>query len=320
MKILVTGGAGFFGSAVVKSLEKSEIETVVLDDLSTGSLENLVGFQGHFIKGSILNDQDLLHALAGIDLVIHMAVKNVRESLTNPKLNFEVNALGTLKILENIRNLEIEKFIYFSSSEVYGNSARASLRANDFIMKPSTVYGVGKLSGEMLTRAFSESYGISHLIIRPFNVYGPDASKTTTGSELVTRFVYQRLAGRPFTIYGSGSQVRDLTYVDDAAKWVVELVNKYNSIEFKSINLGSGFTPTVLEVAKIVSEVIQTNTDVSYNFMEVRPGDIESLIPDLTETRKIIQLDVSTSIQEGILLVADKLKSSPELYLEDRNW
>ena len=320
MRILVTGGAGFFGSSVVKKLSKLQNDVIVLDDLSTGSLSNLNGFEGKFILGSILDDDTLKQSLIGVEAVIHMAVRNVRESLTKPLINFESNAVGTLKLLEKCRDFSVKKFIYCSSSEVYGNSGVDLLDADETLCRPSTVYGAGKLAGELLTKAYGETHALSYVIVRPFNVYGPNASKVNTGSELVTRFVHQRLSNEPFTIYGEGSQIRDLTYVEDSAGWIVEVLDKYESVKYKTLNLGSNFAPSVLEVANFVAAVLHPEKPLKFNFIDERPGDISCLRPNLEKTKLFLDLKSETSFETGLEIVAKSILNMPKFELEEKNW
>lgn len=320
MNVLVTGGAGFFGSSVVKHLEKRNYKVVVLDDLSTGSMDNLSTFRGEFVLGSILDSSLLEITLNNIDAVIHMAVRNIRESITAPINNFEVNATGTLLLLEKCKKKSINKFIYCSSSEVYGNAQQDFLDCEGTICRPSTVYGAGKYSGEILTKSYGETYGRPFVIIRPFNVYGPNASKQDKGSELITRFVFQRLRNLPFTIYGDGTQSRDFTFVDDSARWMVNILENYERVKYRTLNLGSGFAPSVYEVAQIISNLIRPDSPVNFQYMDSRPGDIQSLKPELSKTRQFIDLTTEYNFEQGVRIVADAFRNLSNLQIGDKNW
>ena len=325
MRVLVTGGAGFFGSHVVAMLIERGHGVTVLDDLSTGREENIAGIGARVILASVNDVAAVEAALEGADAVLHMAVRNVRESLTNPVANHLVNDIGTLTILETLRTRDGARpwFVYCSSSEVYGNTSSELLSDVTTVCRPATVYGASKYAGELLTHAYRETHGQPGCVIRPFNVYGPQASMAPTGAELVTRFIAQALRGQPFTVFGDGAQRRDLSWVSDAAAGLVRVVESGGSLSGLTANLGSGFAPTVLEVAHEVAKV--TGNGLHHiSWIENRPGDVRCLRADISTSVREFDYSAPTSLTTGIERLVGEFRSMIEAgALPDfppRNW
>ncbi len=207
-RVLVTGGAGFVGSHLVDALIAHGERVTVFDDLSTGALVNLT--EAHhrgdvqFVRGSVLDPQALDRAIVGCDRVYHLAVQCVRRSIGNPAESHAVNATGTLNALETARRYGIERFVYCSSSEVYGNSSEEPLHEDTTSCRPVTVYGAAKLAGELYAEAYRQTYGLPTQIVRPFNAYGPRNHVRGDLAEVIPRFVIRVLNGLPPVIFGSG--------------------------------------------------------------------------------------------------------------------
>ncbi len=176
-RALVTGGAGFIGSHLVDRLLDEGRAVTVLDDFSSGRRENLADAEKRrvrVIEGSVLDPAAVERAVDGCDRVYHLAVQCVRRSLGSPMENHEINATGTLRMLEAARRFKVQRFIYCSSSEVYGNGG-AELLTEDTLCAPVTVYGAAKLAGELYAKAYWQTYGMPTIVVRPFNAYGPRA-------------------------------------------------------------------------------------------------------------------------------------------------
>lgn len=221
-RALVTGGAGFIGSHLVDRLVGDGWQVTVLDDLSSGERENLEEARASgalsFVEGSILDPAACRAAAAGCERVFHLAVQCVRRSIGDPLHNHEVNATGTLNVLEAARAAGVGRFVYCSSSEVYGNASDGLLSEDAVICEPMTVYGGAKLAGELYAKAYLRTYGLSTVIVRPFNAYGPREHDQGDLAEVIPRFVIRVLNGLPPIIFGAGENGRDFTYVTEVAR------------------------------------------------------------------------------------------------------
>ncbi|MBL7118927.1 SDR family NAD(P)-dependent oxidoreductase, partial [Candidatus Bathyarchaeota archaeon] len=220
-KALVTGGAGFIGSHLAEALLKEGCEVTVLDDLSSGRIENIQPYQDQtgfsFVKGSIL-DRDLVkEVMSGVNVVYHQAaIRSVPKSIEMPSTVNEVNVTGTLNLLNEALAGGVERFIYASSSSVYGESATLPKR-EILPAVPASPYGTSKLAAEHYCRVFSKVYGLKTVSLRYFNVYGP---RQTYGpySGVIILFIGRALNSEPPVIFGDGEQTRDFTHVSDVVQ------------------------------------------------------------------------------------------------------
>lgn len=277
MTILVTGGAGFIGSALVRELAPDH-DVVVLDDLSTGSRANLDGCPGVTLRvGSILDAALVAEIVAGVDTVYHLACLGVRHSIHSPIQNHEVNATGTLTLLENARKAGVRRFVHTSTSEVYGTAITAPM-SEDHPTLPHTVYGASKLCGEALARAYHRTYGLPTVVVRPFNAYGPRSHHEGDSGEVIPKFMVRAMNGLPPVIFGDGTQTRDFTYVEDTAAGLIAAAESEAAIG-QTINLGSGTEDSVENLARLVlratgrDDLVPVHTDP-------RPGDVLRLVAD----------------------------------------
>ena len=302
MRFLVTGGAGFIGSHLVDRIVAEGHAVTVLDNFASGSPANLESASRtgrvEIVEGSILDQSALDRAIAGAEAVFHLAVECVRKSLGEPLPNHEVNATGTLMVLEAARRARVGRFIYCSSSEVYGNSSDKPLDEDSTICAPTTVYGAAKLAGEHYTLAYWRTYRLPGLVVRPFNAYGPREHDTGALAEVIPRFVIRTLNGLPPVIFGNGTQGRDFTYVTDTAEglWRAAMNDRMVGT---IVNLGWGRLITIRQVAETIIRQCGRN-DMTMQFAPDRPGDIHSLIADTRKARVQLGFTPVVDFPDGI--------------------
>lgn len=295
--VVVTGGAGFIGGHLVESLVGSGAAVTVIDDLSTGSIANLESCLSEidFVEGDCCRPEIAAH-VADAELVLHLAVRNVRASIRDPRENFRVNADGTLELLEAVRHGRQGRFVYVSSSEIYGTAAAGEF-SEETLPAPTTVYGAGKLAGELLTLAYNRTYEMDTVVIRPFNNYGPRSHFEGDSGEVIPKFILRALAGRPLLVHGDGSQTRDFMYVEDTADWLCELA-LMGSLRGGVFNIGYGREVTVNELAALVLD--RTGAVVPVQHVADRPGDLPRLLADVKLIRKYSDFKPRIGFEEGL--------------------
>ncbi len=294
---LVIGGAGFIGSALVRHLAQAD-PVRVLDDLSTGRIENLDGVAGvDFIEGSLLDDDLACRALKGASTVFHLACLGVRHSIHQPVANHEVNAFGTLKVLEAARDLGTARFVYVSTSEVYGTAEKVPM-TEDHPTWPHTVYGGAKLAGEAYTRAYHRTYGLPTVVVRPFNAYGPRSHHEGDSGEVIPKFIVRAKNGLSPIVFGDGQQTRDFTFVDDTARGIAAAGHRADAVG-QTINLGSGREITVLALATLVTAAAG-RPDLVPELHPARPGDVRRLMADSRKAADLLGWRPAVSLAAGI--------------------
>ena len=326
-RCLVTGGAGFIGSHLVDRLVAEGWAVTVLDDFSTGQRANLVDAQRGgdvlILNGSVLDLRAVEEAIAGCERVFHLAVQCVRRSLGAPLENHDVNATGTLNVLEVARRRRIRRFVYCSSSEVYGNCGDGLLDEGATVCEPATVYGAAKLAGEHYTKAYWQTYRLPAIIVRPFNAYGPREHMTGELAEVIPRFVIRILSGLPPVIFGTGENGRDFTYVTETARGLALAAN-CNALIGRAVNIAYGNMVTVRELAEAIARLCG-RADISPRFIEPRPGDIRALRADTRLARGTLGFVAELGLDEGLRRYIDWFRTThPDsaALLEDdiRNW
>jgi UDP-glucose 4-epimerase len=323
---IVTGGAGFIGSELVRQLAARGARVAVIDNLVNGKRENLAGLPGDRVT---LLEQDVRNAsayatlLREADVVYHLACLGVRHSVHSPIENHEVNATATLRLLEASRAAGAPTFVYVSSSEVYG-TARWVPMNEDHPTFPSTVYGGAKLAGEAYTRAFHRTYGYPTVVVRPFNTYGPRSHHEGDSGEVIPKFLLRCLAGKPMVIFGDGTQTRDFTYVSDSARGII-LAGTHPAAVGRTINLGSGVEVTINDLARAVAQVAgRSKAEIVHD--ESRPGDVLRLCADMSQARTLVGYEVEVPLAEGLTRLLEWYRAQgvpPEELLRNevvRNW
>lgn len=307
-KILVTGGAGFIGSNLVDALVK-ENRVVVLDDFSTGKPENLEQAQAtgrlRLVEGSIMDYALVKSLVKDVDVIYHLAVQCLRVCFDKPHYVHEINATGTLNLLEAAR-LEIpglERFIYCSSSEAYGTAKVVPMNEDTHPVEPTTVYGASKLAGELYTRAYFLTYGMPAMILRPFNTYGYREHYEGASGEVIPRFVIRILNDLPPIIFGDGSATRDFTFVTDTVESLMRAA-QCDAFIGQAVNLAYGQEVTIAQIAKLLLKLLgKDNLEIVWE--PERPGDVHRHYADVTRLQEGTGFKPSIAIEEGLKLYID---------------
>lgn len=250
-RILITGGAGFIGSHLAGRLAVNN-DVVVLDDFSTGSEANVPpGVE--LVEGDVTDEGLIGDLVADRDVIVHMAaMMGVRRTLENPLGVLQVNMEGTRTVLHAAAEAGVERMLFASTSEVYGDLAEPPYHEADE-MSPKTNYAVAKLADERYTQAFCESEGIDHTIVRYFNVYGPHQESSAYGY-VVPRFIELARKGATLPVHGDGTQTRDFTYIDDAVRSTSRALG--GSGVDGTFNIGTGNEVSIAELARTVVDVV----------------------------------------------------------------
>jgi UDP-glucose 4-epimerase len=326
MRVLVTGGAGFVGSHLVDRLVAHGEAVTVLDDLSTGQRAFLSDAQARgdvrLVVGSILDEDALARAFEGVGVVYHLAVRCVRASLGAPLENHEVNATGTLRVLEAARRASVRRFVYCSSSEVYGDAGAGRLSEDTTVCAPTTVYGGAKLAGELYARAYAVTYGLSVVVARPFNAYGPRSPAVGVRGEVLPRFVVRLLCGRRPQIFGDGLQARDFTYVEELAEGLW-LAQGSSLARGEAVNLAFGRAVTLRELSEVAARACG-RPDLTPELGQARPGDVPHLHADTRKARSLLGYEARVPLEEGVARYVAWLRAQhpdPSALLQDgQNW
>lgn len=300
-KIIIAGGAGFIGSHLVDALAANNRVTVI-DNLSSGKLDNI---RHHLDKGAVefvhadVTDLEQMRKLVkDSQIIFNLAVQCLRLSLSDPYLVHDVNATGSLNLCQAAYETGIERFIYISSSEVYGTAKTAPM-TEDHPMEPTTPYGASKLAGEAYARSYFLSFGLPVTVVRPFNTYGPREHLEGAYGEVIPRFVLRAMNNLPPIIFGDGKQTRDFTEVSDIVQGIV-LSAECDELVGETINIAAGCEVTINDIARIVLEVTGRSGELAPVYMEDRPGDVRRHYADISKAKRFLDFEARTAIEEGI--------------------
>jgi len=274
-KFAITGGAGFIGSNLAEALS-SENDVIIIDDLSSGKLENLREINVKFIRGSVADLTLLESAFEDVTCVFHLAaIASVQKSVEDPVKTNEVNIGGTLNTLVAARDAGVKKVVFASSAAVYGDSPVLPKR-EDMIPDPRSPYAVTKLAGEHYCRVFQELYGINTVALRFFNVFGPKQDPSSEYSGVISRFISAVLKGEQPVIYGDGEQTRDFVYVKDVVRACsLAAESKVTGV----FNVACGESTSLNKLVKILGAI--SGREVRVRYTQARSGDIRHSLADV---------------------------------------
>jgi UDP-glucose 4-epimerase len=296
-RVLVTGGAGFVGSNLVRRLIGEGARVTVLDDLFTGRLENLPATGFEFERGSVTDAALVTRMVAAHEVVFHAAARNIVVSTRNPREDFETNIGGTLNVLLAARDAGTRRVVYTSSTSVYGNPRYLPINEDDRLQL-LTPYAVSKLGGENYCMAFYESYGVPATAVRYSNVYGPGQEPSNPYCGVVAKFIEALFAGRPPLIHGDGEQTRDFTYIDDAVAATVLAATTPRAIG-EVFNVGTGVETRVNELAAILVRLV--GADVTPEHKDKRDIDnIRRRVVNIEKTRRTLRWVPEVTLEKGL--------------------
>ena len=314
MNVLVTGGAGFIGRWVVKRLLDDGHAVWALDDLSNGRLANIAEFEGHsgwrgFTRGDI-KDMALLEKLFSnqFDLCYHMGASiNVQDSIDEPRQTFDNDVIGTFNVLEMCRRDSV-KMVFMSTCMVYDMATDPAGINELHPTKPASPYAGSKIAGENMVLSYWYAYGLPTVVVRPFNTYGP-FQKTGGEGGVVAVFIKRSLAGDNLNIYGSGEQTRDLLYVTDCARFVVE-AGYSDKVNGQILNAGLGRDVSVNELAAL----IEPNPAKIVHVPHIHPqSEIMKLLCDSRKAGELLGWSPQVGLEQGLQLTRQWIEKNPQL-------
>ena len=303
MHTLVTGGAGFIGANLARSLVEHGHSVRVLDDLSTGKMSNLEGLKIEFLEGSVIDPEALRNAVGGAEVVFHQAaLPSVPRSVKDPFASHEANATGTLRVLLEAKKRGVRRVVYAASSSAYGNTATLPKR-EDMPSRPISPYAVAKLAGENYCQAFSATFGLETVCLRYFNVFGPFQDPTGGYAAVIPKFISAVLERTRPQIDGDGLQTRDFTFIDN-----VVLANRLAaSADARSsgqvINIAAGQRTTVLELLGIIAEIAGKKVDPLH--APARSGDVRDSWADISKAQELLGYQPVVGLREGLKQTLD---------------
>ena len=306
---LVTGGAGFIGSALVRGLLGRGCRVRVFDDLSSGRSENLAGLEGRidFVRGDVRDAAAVRDAVRGVDTVFHLAaIASVQASVDDPLATHDVNVTGTLNTLVAARDEHVRRYVFTSSSAVYGDSPEMPKRET-MTPAPMSGYALSKLAGEHYGNIFRNLYGLPFFALRYFNVFGPRQNPASHYAAVVPLFVRAALAGESPTIYGDGLQTRDFTYVEDIVSANLCCMDVPDSAAGAVCNVAYGERITVLDLAEKIAAL--AGSAAAPVHLPPRPGEIRDSQADSTLARTLLHWTPSWTFDAALRATVDWYRS-----------
>lgn len=301
---LVTGGAGFIGSHLCEYLLKNQAQkVVVLDDLSTGfkkNIEHLFSYENfQFIEGSIVNPETCVQVCNGINIVLHhAALGSVPRSIENPIKSNEVNVSGFVNMLFAAKECGVQKFIYASSSSVYGDDSTFP-KTESKTGKLLSPYAVSKHANEKYADVFSSLYGLQTIGFRYFNVFGERQNPEGAYAAVIPKFIASLLKDEPGTIYGTGNNTRDFTYVTNVVRANILAACSNNLPNSVVMNIACGGTISVNNIYKIISELLHKET-ILPTYLPERKGEIKDSYADISLAKSSINYEPVFLVEEGL--------------------
>jgi nucleoside-diphosphate-sugar epimerase len=311
-RYLVTGGGGFIGSNLVEALLGQGDDAVVLDDFSTGRRENLAragewaargGGEYRLIEGDMRDADTCREAMAGADYVLHQAaMSSVPRSVQEPVMTNAVNVGGTLLLLEAAREAKVKRFVFASSSSVYGESETLP-KVETMASAPISPYGLQKLAGESYCLLYHRLYGLPALALRYFNVFGPRQNPESEYAAVIPRFITAARAGSRATVYGDGEQTRDFNFVHNVVRANLLSCQADPAACGRAYNIAGGKRISLNDLLRRIGEIVGHEVEVEH--VDPRPGDIRHSLADVASAGKWLGYRTEVDLDEGLRLAVE---------------
>jgi UDP-glucose 4-epimerase len=296
MRYLITGAAGFLGSALANRLTAAGDVVIGVDDLSAGDQKNLSPTV-QFVRGDVNDRPTLWSLLQEVDCVYHLAAKvSVQESVLYPREYNNVNVGGTVTLMEAMRDVGVRRVVFISSGTVYGNQPVQPVK-EAVIVNPRVPYAVSKLAAEYYVKTIGSLWGIETVCLRVFNAYGPGQRIPPVHTPVIPGFLHQAWENGTIVIHGDGNQTRDYVYVDDVVNAMLAAANAPD-VNKLTINVGSGTETSVRDLARMAIEVTGGNPEVVYN--PRNEGGISRLRADISLARELLAYEPEVELLEGL--------------------
>lgn len=297
MRYLITGAAGFLGSALANRLVAEDNVVLGVDDLSTGD-EKVLKKNVQFVRGDVNDRPKLWSLLQDVDCVYHLAAKvSVPESILYPREYNTVNVGGTVTLMEAMRDVGVRRVVFISSGTVYGNQPVQPVTESVF-PNPRVPYAVSKLAAEYYVKSIGTLWGIETVCLRVFNAFGPGQHLPPVHTPIIPSFLHQALENGTIVIHGDGNQTRDYVFVDDVVEAMVA-ASTAPKVNMLTINVGSGTETSVRELARLAVEVTGGHPEVVYNPRS--EGGLSRLCADITLARELLEYEPRTMLMDGLV-------------------
>ncbi len=327
-RIVVTGGAGFVGSHVVPLLLERDNEVVVLDNFTIGKKENLAGVESNprltLIRGDVTNERDVERAFEGANIVVHLAVIDLRYSIKDPILTNRVITAGTINCLNAALKNNAELFLNVSSAEVYGDAIYFPVD-EDHIYQPTNPYAAAKVAQDMYVYSYGRTYDLPWTTLRYFSLYGPNSHWESYRGEVIPKMIVRAMNTQPLVIFGDGAQTRDFVFIEDAARALIAIGERKSCLG-KCVQFCTGRETSIQRIAEIICYNFGYEPSEMIRKESWRPADIMRMSGISGKCRDMLGLSSSVDIEEGIHRTVQWYRSLPyapeDLLSQEvlRNW
>lgn len=307
-KVLVTGGAGFIGSEMVRQLCEQNADVTVLDNFASGKMEYIQGFDGvKVVKGDICDEDAVPKVLKDEELVIHLAaLPFIPDSYYHPKQFFKVNTIGSINMIQGaIHSETVERFVHISSSEVYGTAKYVPMNEEHPTL-PHSTYAASKLAADRAVFTMHKEHDFPTVIVRPFNSYGPNI----TQPYIIPEIILQLLTQNEHIKLGNVESLRDFTYVSDTARGII-LASLEKRAVGETINLGSNEEIKMLDLATLIAKLLAKQVKVETNPARFRPYDVDRLLCDNTKAKKMLGWEPEIALEDGLKRAIEWIVNNP---------